>query len=417
MKQPNISAPYLLVLFSVPYMRNAKNELCVSHAWGKDLIEHARYIENLTLAACMSNEKSPSDALVIENHPALKNVRFVILPKPRSTLHAVTLLPKTISILWKEIGFNKIIHSGVGSWPIPEAWIICPMLLLKKRLHIIIVESAFWRISIGQKVSLTRKIKTYIWERINKRCVQHADLSIFTQEDYKKSLLGKHQNKGFVIPATWIDAENILAENDLNALIERKKTEIAQPIKLVFAGRLVFEKGILLLIQAASDLIDAGHQLSLDIYGEGSLLQESADLIKQHQQSESIHLRGTVKYGPDFFKLLHDYDLMVIPSLSDEQPRNVFDAFSQALPVFCSDTAGLLQCVESHKTGYFFKTGDSADLKAQLIHIIKDRNTLLKMSSQCVDYVKNMTHTQMHTKRLELINQALSDYSKKANKL
>ncbi len=410
MNQPNISVPYLLVLFSVPFMRNAKNELCVSDAWGKDLIQHAAYIDNLTLAACMSDEAPPNDVVVVENHPALKNVRFVLLPKPKSTLHAIKLLPKTLSILWKEVGVNKIIHSGVGSWPIPEAWMICPMLLIKKRLHIIIVESAFWRIPIGQTASISRKVKASIWEFINRLCVQHADLSIFTQEDYKKSLLGKYQQKGFVIPATWIDAENILADNELNALIEQKEVKVTQPIKLIFAGRLVFEKGILLLIKAASELIDSGYLLSLDIYGDGSLLKECADLIKQNQKSDSIHLRGTVKYGPEFFNLLHHYDLMVIPSLSDEQPRNVFDAFSQALPVLCSDTAGLLQCVENQKTGYFFKTGDSADLKTQLIHIISNRHALLNMSGQCVHYVREMTHTQMHMKRLKLINQALSSF-------
>lgn len=410
--QAKLSAPYLLVLFSVPYMRNAENQLCVSLAWAKDLAEHTHYIENLTLISYFSDEKPPADAVVIENDPKLKNVRFVLLPKPRNTLHAVRLLPKTISILWKEVDRTTIIHSAVAGWPIPEAWIICPILLFKKRFHFINVESAFWRLPKGQAHGLKRKIQSAVWEQVNRLCVQSADLSTFTQADYKKTLLGKYQNKGFVIPATWIDAENILSESDLNALIERKKTDITQPIKLVFAGRLVLEKGILLLIRAVSELIDAGYQLSLDIYGDGSLLPDCTDLIKHYQKSESIYLCGTVKYGADFFKLLHDYDLMVIPSLSDEQPRNVFDAFSQALPVLCSDTAGLLQCVENHKTGYFFKTGDSADLKMQLIDIIKDRNILLNMSKQCVDYVRNMTHTQMHMKRLKLINQALSNYSK-----
>ena len=412
MNQSSLSAPYLLVLFSVPYMRNTENQLCISLAWAKDLIEHTHYIENLTFISYFSDEKPPLDAVVIENNPAFENLRLVLLPKPKNTLHALQLLPQTISILWKEIDRTTIIHSAVAGWPIPEAWIICPMLVFKKRFHFINVESAFWRLPKGQTHGLIRKIKSAVWEFLNQKCVQSADLSTFTQEGYQKTLLGKYQHKGFVIPATWIDAENIMIEQDLNALIERKKSQILQPIKLVFVGRLIFEKGILLLIKAVSELIEAGHPLSLDIYGDGSLLQECADLIQHHQQSDSIHLCGTVKYGPDFFKLLPQYDLMIIPSLSDEQPRNVFDAFSQALPVLCSDTAGLLQCVENQKTGYFFKTGDSADLKIQLVRIMKDRDALLNMASACVDYVKNMTHTQMHQKRLKLIHQALSVYSK-----
>lgn len=413
MNQAKLSAPYLLVLFSVPYMRNAENQLCVSLAWAKDLIEHARYIENLTLVSYFSDEKAPADAVVIENNPTLEHVRFVLLPKPRNTLHALMLLPKTIAVLWAEINRTAIVHSAVAGWPLPEAWIICPILHIKKRFHFINVESAFWRLPKGQSHGLKQKIKATIWEYVNRWCVQSADLSTFTQDDYKKSLLGKYQDKGFVIPATWIDADNILTDDDLVLLGERKKQQLTQPIKLVFAGRLVFEKGILLLIHAVSELIDAGHPLTLDIYGDGALLSECEALITSNDKSAFIRLCGTVKYGPDFFTLLHDYDLMVIPSLSDEQPRNVFDAFSQALPVLCADTAGLLQCVESQKTGYFFTTGSRADLKAQLVDIMQHRDTLLNMSQQCVDYVKNMTHTQMHMKRLNLLNQALIGYSDK----
>ncbi|PPD56942.1 MAG: hypothetical protein CTY10_01675 [Methylotenera sp.] len=406
-----ISKPYLLVLFSVPYMRNAQNKLCISLAWAKDLIEHADYIENLTLISYFSNEAPYADAVEIENNPALKNVRFVMIPKPKNTLHGLYMLPKMATIIWQEVKKAEIVHSGVASWPIPEAWFICPMLLFKKRFHFINVESAFWRIPKGQKGSIKQKIRATICENLNKWCVQSADLSTFTQEAYKRTLLGNQQHKGFVIPATWIDADNIVNPELLAKLIQFKSAQINAPIKLIFAGRLVFEKGILLLIQAVSDLLDKGYLLSLDIVGDGSLLHECEQLILANKKQANIKLCGTIKYGVDFFNLLHHYDLMVIPSLSDEQPRNVFDAFSQALPVLCADTAGLMQCVENQKTGYFFKTGDISSLKNQLIAVIQNRQALVSLSSACIDAVSNMTHKKMHEKRFEIMHPALVKYA------
>ncbi len=411
MSQPALTKPYLLVLFSVPCMRNANNALCISMAWAKDLIEHTKYIENLTLISYFSNEVPYADAVEIESNPALKNVRFVMIPQPKNTLHALRMLPKTASIVWQEIQRAEIVHSAVAGWPIPEAWIICPALILKKRFHFINVESAFWRIPKGQRAGLKQKIRAAIFERINKWCVQSADLSTFTQEAYKKTLLGSQQHKGYVIPATWIDADNIVNPELLKKLIQSKSHSINEPVKLIFAGRLVFEKGILLLIQAVSELLDKGYQLSLDIIGDGALLLECEQLIQTNKKQAEIKLLGTVKYGPDFFNLLHDYDLMVIPSLSDEQPRNVFDAFSQALPVLCADTAGLMQCVENQKTGYFFKTGDIDSLKNQLIEITQNRQDLVNLSSACVVSVSNMTHKKMHEKRLEIMHQALAKYA------
>ena len=415
MHQSTLSKPYLLVLFSVPCMRNADNSLCISMAWAKDLIEHANYIENLTLISYFSDETPYADAVIIDNNPALKNVRFVMIDKPKSTIHALRMLPKTISIIWQEVKKAQIVHSAVAGWPIPEAWIISPMLMFKKRFHFINVESAFWRIPEGTEASFKQKLRATICEKINKWCVQRADLSTFTQEAYKKSLLGNHQHKGFVIPATWIDADNIINNNLLNNLIESKSQSINAPIKLIFAGRLVYEKGILLLIKAVSDLLDNDFQLSLDIIGDGALLLKCEQLIVANKKQAHIKLCGTVNYGPDFFNLLHDYDLMVIPSLSDEQPRNVFDAFSQALPVLCADTAGLIQCVEDQKTGYFFKTGDLESLKNKLIEIIQNRQNLLALSSGCVDSVSNMTHKKMHEKRLKIMQQSLAEYEARGN--
>ena len=50
-------------------------------------------------------------------------------------------------------------------------------------------------------------------------------------------------------------------------------------------------------------------------------------------------------YGEPFFAMLRGHDLMAVPSLSDEQPRVIFDGFAQALPVIASDTPGIVECV------------------------------------------------------------------------
>ena len=405
-----LSKPYLLVLFSVPFMRNAENSLCVSKAWAKDLIEHTKYIENLTLISYFSDESPPPDSVVIENNPTLKNVRFVMIPKPKNTLNAVLMLPRTINTIWNELNKTHIVHSAVAGWPIPEAWIICPLLIFKKRFHFINVESAFWRIPVGRKASVKQKIRSIINECFNKWCLQRANLTTFTHEGYKKSLLGKIQHKGFVIPASWIDAENIIDSAQFESLQQTKLNRINKPIKLIFVGRLVVEKGILLLIQAVSDLLDENHLLTLDIIGDGPLLNECKKLIQTNNMNEKIKLCGTVSYGQEFFILLQSYDLMIVPSLSDEQPRNVFDAFSQALPLLCSDTEGLIQCVDINETGYFFKTGDIESLKYQLIQITENRLDLLNLGSSCVIAATKLTHKEMHLKRLEIMRVALTHY-------
>ena len=57
---------------------------------------------------------------------------------------------------------------------------------------------------------------------------------------------------------------------------------------------------------------------------------------------------------------------MLVPNLGDEQPRIVYDAYSQAVPVLASATPGLKACVEEGVTGRFFAPGSPSELAQQV---------------------------------------------------
>ena len=58
----------------------------------------------------------------------------------------------------------------------------------------------------------------------------------------------------------------------------------------------------------------------------------------------------------------------------------------------------------------FLKTGDIKSLKDQLITIIQNRQDLLNLSINCINAATNITHIKMHSNRLELMQNALTQY-------
>src|SRR5262249_15177636 len=60
-----------------------------------------------------------------------------------------------------------------------------------------------------------------------------------------------------------------------------------------------------------------------------------------------------------FFDFLQRYHAIVVPSLSDEQPRIVFDAAARGVPVLASDTDGLRPHVENDRTGRLIAPGNA----------------------------------------------------------
>jgi len=397
-----IAQPYLIVLFNVRFYADASGRRWLDALWAKDLIEHARYIKNLTLAAPVDHGPMPPNAVALDQIAELKELRCVDLPAPRNIVMALFLLPRTIATLWRAMGSATIVHSGVAGWPLAEAWILIPLLAFRRRMLYLNVESAFWRIVPGQRVPLSRRVRAVVTERLNRACLEASDVSTYTHAGYRRSLLRRNLERGHVVEASWIDESDVLDPTVAAAQSERRRRH-AGPLKLVFAGRLTRDKGLLVLFEAVLSALQAGVAVELDIYGEGPLEAECRERVAQLGSNAPIRLRGTMPYDWRFFAAIRAYDMLVVPTLSDEQPRIVFDAYAQGLPVLASRTEGLVQCVDDSVTGYLVTPGDASALAARVARIASQPGVLVAMSAACLERARRLTHQHIHLARWRML--------------
>jgi glycosyltransferase involved in cell wall biosynthesis len=175
-------------------------------------------------------------------------------------------------------------------------------------------------------------------------------------------------------------------------------------LRLAFFGRVTAEKGVHLLREAMRQL-PPGLAVSLDLYGDGPEFASLQQAVAADPALAGIRLCGTLTYGPELFGRIRGYDYVVVPNLGDEQPRIVYDAFSQGVPVLASDTTGLRQCVSDGRTGRFFETGDAASLARLLADAASPqrRSDRPRMAAECVRVAQSMTHAAMHQRRARLI--------------
>jgi glycosyltransferase involved in cell wall biosynthesis len=147
--------------------------------------------------------------------------------------------------------------------------------------------------------------------------------------------------------------------------------------------------------------------IKVDVLGQGELLDECMNLKNILHNSVEIDLLGTIPYGSPFFERLQQYHAVVVPSLSDEQPRIVFDAYSQALPVLASDTPGLRSCVYPQKTGVLVKSNDAIALADALQNLFQNLEQLKVMGLEALQVARQMSHRTMHQKRWQLLAESL----------
>ncbi len=112
-----------------------------------------------------------------------------------------------------------------------------------------------------------------------------------------------------------------------------------EPLKCIYAGRLLGWKGIHLAILALAQARSTGCEVALTIVGQGpqrAFLQQHVDRCELHQ---AVHF---VKWLPqtDLFRAYQAHHVLVFPSFHDSGGSVVLEAMAHGLPVLCLGLGG-----------------------------------------------------------------------------
>lgn len=398
---PPIEHPYLLVS-RIPFHRDREGRLFTNRLWFHDLKEHLPYLTNFTIACPVIDDSPPEGSVPLESEGVLARLRVVPLPGAQTIPQAVASMPVTIVKLWRAVRGAQIVHSSTSGWPFAPAWITTPLTRILRRRTVMIVESAPWRLQPGVSASLKARAVASTYERLARLCLNHADLAIFTSNEYRRSLLGERFERGHVVHASWIDDANILSNEQAKKSWDEKRAAGSE-LKVLFVGQLKPAKGVLVLLEAVRRLATGNVPLELHILGAGELATQCESAASKLRGTARIRMLGTVPYGPEFFSLLRQYHAVVVPSISDEQPRIVYDAFSQAVPVLATRTPGLIDCVRDDRTGWLVEPNDSTALGALLARAAMKSEALQTMGLEGLTIARRVTHRGMHGTRHRLL--------------
>ncbi len=145
------------------------------------------------------------------------------------------------------------------------------------------------------------------------------------------------------------------------------------PVKILFASRLLREKGIVELLAAARILrtsgVNAEFLLAGGLYpGNPSSLSESD--IATIKGEGIVSCLGHID---DMHPLLAAADIVVLPSYREGTPRILIEAAAMGTPIVATDIAGCLGLVQDGVNGFLVPVQDATALAATLQRLIADR--------------------------------------------
>jgi glycosyltransferase involved in cell wall biosynthesis len=245
-----------------------------------------------------------------------------------------------------------------------------------------------WQIkSAPIHIAMYLKSIQLIYSAIVRFCVRTSQSTVVSADD----VVNRYRNSGNLVKHTWSSVSN---QDTVSATqLEEKIAKIQEGnLRLMTASTLYPMKGIQYAVEAARIFIkEMGIPASLDIYGDGHMRSELEHLVEQYELSDTVHFKGTVPYGGQFFDCLREHDCVLIPDLPGPLSRTIFDALAQGTAIIASNTEAINGVLSDGWDALLVATGDPAGIADAVQRLHRDRKLLSKIIRNGAETAKKYT--------------------------
>lgn len=118
--------------------------------------------------------------------------------------------------------------------------------------------------------------------------------------------------------------------------------------RILHVGRFATAKNHEVLVKSIANLVESGHEVQLDLYGQGELKESIKDLVKKLHMENNINFCGLTD---DIYSIMEKNDIFVLPSLYEGMPMTLIEAMGTGMPILASNVGGIPDMIENEKSG------------------------------------------------------------------
>jgi glycogen synthase len=313
-------------------------------------------------------------------------------------------LPRSLPVLAEARYPDKVVYRFATYWPTLSS-----------------PHEFYWR-ALGRKW----------YSRLLKQVLGHIALAMLARENQQSSLNFKHVicvsaatrnvlvEDGIPVANARVIHTGLDAKQYLNGKHNRQVGRDNQNLNLLYAGRLVAEKGVDTAIKALEKLV-LGQDLRnirLSVAGSDSTDYENSlrYQVTQAGLNDYVSFLGHVS-AEEMPKLLQKFDVILVPSTWPEPfSRMVLEGMISGLVVVATPTGGTTEILTDGENGLLFAPGDAEDLAQKIASLAADpefRHRLALAGQRTV--VERFTMTKMMDE-IESYLQEVADVSTRKKK-
>lgn len=246
-------------------------------------------------------------------------------------------------------------------------------------------------LALKRSIHGREKIKELLRSLLNKAALfdpflwaayARTTLILTKTEDTRQALPWPFRRRAIVYPEIGIDAP---------ANVQPSARQPGEPLRVLFAGRLLGWKGAHLAIRAVAQAAAQGVPIEFTLLGKGPFEPELRKLAAQMGAQNSIRWVSQMPQQ-ELFALYRSMHCFLFPSLHDSSGNVVLEAQANGLPVICLDLGGPATLV-TPETALVVPThgrdeaGVVVSLAAALVKLAEDDSKRMAMALMALTHV------------------------------
>jgi glycogen(starch) synthase len=184
-----------------------------------------------------------------------------------------------------------------------------------------------------------------------------------------------------------IDTEELQPQNEDE--LRRLRAEFALPEEslVLLVGRLVYEKGFQVALEALPAIIDRLPGTRFVVAGSGTHEQE----LRRQAEELGLMEHGTFVgwIGDDVLHSLYRIaDVCVVPSIYEPFGLVALEAMASSCPCIVADTGGLREVVPHDEVGLRFRARDPESLAEMTVRVLDDAKLCRRLTAEAFEHLR-----------------------------
>jgi glycosyltransferase involved in cell wall biosynthesis len=206
--------------------------------------------------------------------------------------------------------------------------------------------TVFLHNTIGTR--LARVLYKAIFPGIQKVVFQNRDdLSLFVEEKIIK------KENAALVRGSGVDTKSLIPS------YQPKQS----PLRILFIGRLLYDKGIVELLDCVQEALIQKKNWTFKVVGKGEneagLGLTESELL---ERSENLSNFEYIGFTSEIFKIIEQADLVILPSHREGFPKSLLEAAGIGKVLLASDVPGCREIVQNGENGLLFEVKNSESI-------------------------------------------------------